>query len=151
MPAEIGVELIGNVCGRARERGRELQDDLLLIVEVRARLKMKNVVKLRFGDTGSSADGRMDVDSKRAADHKRGLELRELLEMHWDNALGGGIEIHAGGVAQKFGVEGADARAEWDAAEEALGEKEDEAGGQAGLTVLNAFGTGHGFTSLIEM
>jgi hypothetical protein len=85
-------------------------------------------LQLLFGDSGFSADGRMNVDSKGAANHEGGFELREFFQMRGDVAFGGAVEIHADGVAEIFWDEGANAHAERDVAKTALCEKEEDAG-----------------------
>ncbi len=151
MPAQRGVEIVGNVRGRSGERRGQAKDKLFLLVEICAGFKLRDVVKLLFGDSGFSADGRMNVDSKGTANHERSFELRQFLEMYGDDAFGGGVEIHAESAAEEFGVEGADAGTEWNPAEIAFHEEEDEACDGTGLAVLYALGAWHGLTSLVEM
>lgn len=110
---------------------------------MRAGLELRNVVELFFGDSGFSADGRMDVDSKRAADHEGGFELRELFEVHGNDALSNGVPIHAGGVAEIFWIEGADARTAGNASQKASQQEKDEAGDGTSLIVLDALGAWH--------
>ena len=43
-------------------------------------LKAGQIAQLRLGDPGFPANGRMEIDSKRAADHGGNLELDQLLE-----------------------------------------------------------------------
>ena len=93
----------------------------------------------------------MNVDSKRTTDHQRGLELREFLEMHRDDTLRGGVEIHAHRVAKVFGVESTNACTERDAAEEALRKEKDETRGQAGPTILDTAGAKHDAPLLVRM
>ena len=143
MSAERSVEFVRDIGGRAGERAGEAQDELLLFVEIRAGVEPRDSVELGLSDSGLSADGRMDVDSKRTADHERSFELREFLEMHRHRAFPRGVEVHAHGVAQEFGIVGADTRPKWDAPEEAFGEEEDEAGDQTGLIVLNSVRAKH--------
>jgi len=146
LPSQGGVEFVGNVGGCAGERGGEAEGEFFLIIEVGAGFELRDLVELLFGDSGFSADGRMNVDSKRTAPHHRGFELRQFFQVHRDSALGGGIEIKAGGVAEVFGIEGADAHAERNAAECAFGEEEKNACGETG--VLSAFGTKHNGSSI---
>jgi hypothetical protein len=146
-----GVELVRHVRGRASKRGGEAQDQFLLFVEVKAGFESRDVVELLFGDSGFSADGRMDVDSKRATDHQRGFELCQLLEVHGDGTFCGGVEVHANRAAQEFGIEGADACAERNAAQVAFQEEEDEPAGRASLIVLDAFRAKHSYTSNVRM
>lgn len=141
--AQRGVEIVGDVRWRAGKRGGEVQDEFLLFVEVRAGLELRDVVKLPFRDSGFSADGRVDIDSKGTADHEGGFELRKLLQVHRNGAFSGGVEIEAESAAHVSWVEGADASAERDAAEKTFGQEEDEARGRAGLIVLDALGTWH--------
>lgn len=110
---------------------------------MRAGFETRDVTKLLFGDSGFSADGRVNVDSKGTADHQRGFELREFLEVHRHGAFSSGVKIHSGGVAEVFWIEGADARAQRDAAEKAFRQEENEAGDRAGLVVLDALGAWH--------
>ena len=141
--AQRGVEFVGDVRWRAGKRGGEVQDEFFLFVEVRAGLELRDVVKLLLSDSGFSADGRVDIDSKGTADHEGGFELRELLQGRGNDAFSGGVEIEAESAAHVFWVEGADASAKRDAAEKAFGQEEDEARGQSGLIVLDALGTWH--------
>jgi hypothetical protein len=84
-------------------------------------------VELLFGYAGFSADGRVDVDSKRTADHQGDFELGEFLEFHRNGARCGTVHVEAGGMAEIFGIEGADAQAERNAMEAAFGEEEEQA------------------------
>jgi hypothetical protein len=45
---------------------------------------LREIAQLVFSNPGLSANGRMNVDSKRAAYHDRNFELGELLEL-WRN------------------------------------------------------------------
>jgi len=81
---------------------------------------------LRFGYACFSANGRVDVDSKGAADHQGDFELREFLKARRHGAASGAVHVEAGGVAEIFGIEGADAHAKGDAVESAFGEKEEQ-------------------------
>src|SRR5215472_8335851 len=42
--------------------------------------ELRDVAQLLFGDLRFSADGRVDVNSKRTPDHQRDLELREFFQ-----------------------------------------------------------------------
>jgi hypothetical protein len=77
-------------------------------------------MKLVFGDTGFSAHGSVDVDSKRAAHHERGFELCQFLQMPGDGARRGGVKVQAHGVAEEFRVKGANARTDRHFAETTL-------------------------------
>jgi len=73
LSAQGGVEVVRDVRGGAGQRDGEVQDELLLFVEIRAGFELRNVVELLLGDSGFSADGRVNVDSKRATDHEGGF------------------------------------------------------------------------------
>lgn len=73
--AQGGVEFVGDSSGCARERGGETKDSLFALVKMRAGFKLRDVVQLLFGDVFFSANGRVDVNSKRAAHHQGDLEL----------------------------------------------------------------------------
>jgi hypothetical protein len=135
------VEFVGNVRGCACQCSGEAKGEFFPIIEVGAGFELRDGLELLFGDSGFSADGRMNVDSKRAADHQRGLELRQFFQVHGHGALGGGVEIEASGVAEVFRIEGANAHAKRNAAECSLGEEEKNACGETG--VLSAFGPKH--------
>lgn len=105
-------------------------------------------MQLVFGDAGFSAHGRMDIDSKRATDHQGSFELRQLFQVHGDKALGRAVDVQAGGFAQVFGDEGADAHADRDAAEAAFDEIKKQTCEWSDLVILNTLRAGHGFTSI---
>jgi hypothetical protein len=92
----------------------------------------------------------VDVDSKRAAHHKGNLELCEFFQVYWEDALRSRIKVQADGMAEKFGVEGANAHAERDTAEMAFGEPEKDSSDRTDLVVLYALGAGHGTTSHVN-
>jgi hypothetical protein len=77
--AQRSVEFVGHRGGSACHSGGETKDELVAFVKVRAGLELGEVVKLCLSDAFFSADGRVDVDSKRAPNHHGDLELREFL------------------------------------------------------------------------
>ena len=60
------------------------QHQLFDLGELRAGFKLREAHQLGFGDARLSADGRSDVDSKRAADQSGGLYARECFEHRRD-------------------------------------------------------------------
>lgn len=62
---------------------------------MRARFKVGQVPKLFFGNTGFSAYGRMNVDSKRAAHHDSDFNLGELLQYDRNGSGRCMMEIHS--------------------------------------------------------
>ena len=116
MLAKRRVEFVRDVRWGASEGHSQVNDGFFAGVEVRAGIELREVVELVFGDTGFSAYGRMDINSKRTADHQGGFELGQFFKVHGDQALGGAVHIEAGRLSQVFGNEGADADAERDAA-----------------------------------
>lgn len=131
--AQGRIEVIGHIGGRVSEDSGEAKHDFFLLVEVRAGFKLRNVLKLLLGDSGFSADGRVDVNSKRTADHEGCFELRELFQVHGDDTLCRRVEIHADGVAEIFRIEGANAHAERHVAERAFGEEVKDPGDETGI------------------
>lgn len=105
-----------------------MENQFLLFGEMRAGFELRKILELRFGDAFFSANGRVDVNSKGAADHGSDLELGKLFQVHGDEAVGGRVEIHAHSVSEILWIVGADAHAERDMAEAALCEPEDDAG-----------------------
>jgi hypothetical protein len=67
--AQGGVELVGDVGGRARQICGEAQGDFFDVVEIGAGLKSPYVLKLLLGDAFFPAHGRVNVDSKGTTDH----------------------------------------------------------------------------------
>ncbi len=123
-----GVEFVGDRLRCTCHVGGETKDELVAFVKVRARVELGEVVKLRLGDALFSADGRVDVDSKRTANHHGDFELREFLQARRNGALGNGVKIHAYDIPEKFGIASADAHAQRHATETAFCEPEDDAG-----------------------
>jgi hypothetical protein len=72
---QFGVEIVRHVSGSARQHGGEAQYEFFRLAEMGTRFKLRDVLKLLLGDPLFSADGRMNVDSKRAAHHKRHFDL----------------------------------------------------------------------------
>lgn len=83
-----GVEFVGDRLRCTCHVGGETKDELVAFVKVRARVELGEVVKLRLGDALFSADGRVDVDSKRTANHHGDFELREFLQARRNGRLG---------------------------------------------------------------
>ena len=102
---------------------------------MRAGFEFCDVLQLLFGDLFFSADGRVNVNSKRAPDHQRNLELGEFLQVHRNSARGGGVQVHADGAPEIFRVQSPNAHAAGNAAEGAFHEPEEEAGQQASLMI----------------
>lgn len=141
--AERGVELVGDVARNTGECYGEVEDDFFCVVEMWAGFELREVQELLFGDSGFSAHGRVDIDSKGAADHHGDFQLREFLEVHGDGALRGGVHVKARGVAEILGIEGADTHAnDLAAAEGAFCEEHEDAADEGGMRI--ALGAGHG-------
>ena len=132
------VQFIGNFGGREGERGGKAKNDLFALVEMRTGFELRDVAQLLFGDLRFSADGRVDVNSKRAPNHQRDLELREFFQAHRNRAPGSGVEVYADGPPKVFRVESSNAHAAGNAAEGAFREPENDAGQQTGFVVLHA-------------
>jgi hypothetical protein len=64
------------------------QHQLFFIAEMCAVLKSRQVTQLFFPDSHFSAHGRMNVDSKRTAYHRRDFELDQLFELWRDSSPG---------------------------------------------------------------
>ena len=58
----------------------ELQYQLFPRVERWALFKTREIVQLRFRDSGLSAHGRMDIDSKRAPNQRGHFQLHQFLQ-----------------------------------------------------------------------
>ena len=71
------VEFVGDGGRRTRHVRGETKDEFFAFVKVRAGVELGEVAKLWLGDAFFSADGRVDVDSKRTAHHHGDLELSE--------------------------------------------------------------------------
>ena len=71
MLVQRGVQFIGNVGGREGERGGKAKNDLFALVEMRTGFELRDVAQLLFGDLRFSADGRVDVNSKRTPNYQR--------------------------------------------------------------------------------
>ena len=94
---------------------------------MRAGFELRDVAQLLFGDLRFSADGRVDVNSKRTPDHQRDLELREFFQAHRNRAPGSGVEVYADGPPKVFRVESSNAHAAGNAAESAFREEGESA------------------------
>ena len=128
MIPQRGVEFVGDCGRRTCQLGGETKDEFVAFGKVRAGLELGEVVKLWLGDAFFSADGRVDVDSKRAPNHHGDLELREFFQAHRNSAMGNGVEIHADNLPEEFGIASAHAQAERHAADTAFCEPKDDAG-----------------------
>jgi hypothetical protein len=82
--AESRIEFVRNMRGSASHGDGETQDSFLALIEMLAGFEFGQVVQLIFVDSGLSAHGRMNINSKGTADHQRSLQLREFLEVHRD-------------------------------------------------------------------
>jgi hypothetical protein len=74
-----------------------------------AHLEVLQVPELFFSDTRFSADGRMNIDSKRTSNHDGDLDLREFLETSWDCQRCGCVDVHSASEFQQLGVSCTDA------------------------------------------
>lgn len=80
---------------RAGKGGGKAKDILFVVAEMRARLKSPNIAELFFDNrVFFSADGRMNVNSKRAADEHRRLEHRQSLQPRSHFALRFDVHVH---------------------------------------------------------
>ena len=111
MLVQRGVQFIGNVGGREGERGGKAKNGLLALAEMRTGFELRDVAQLLFGDLCSSADSRVDVNSKRTPNHQRDLELGEFFQAHRNRAPGSGVEVHADGPPKVLRVESSNAQA----------------------------------------
>ena len=142
-----GVQLIGNVGGREGERSGKAKNGLFALVEMWTGFELRDVAQLLFGDLRFSADGRVDVNSKRTPNHQCDLELGEFFQAHRNRAPGSGVEVHADGPPKVFRVESSNAHAAGNAAEGAFREPKKKASQQTGFVVLDAFESRHRLTS----
>jgi hypothetical protein len=85
--AQGRIESVGNIGGGARKRDRQLQSEFFARVEMRAGFELGEIAKLILSEAGSSAHGRMNVNSKRAADHHGHLQLSQFLDGQRQDAL----------------------------------------------------------------
>jgi hypothetical protein len=80
LPPQRGKQIFRDI-GRILCHGDgEAQHQAFPVVEMRARFKVVQVVQLIFGDSGFSAPGRVNVESKWTADQGRRLELRQFFQ-----------------------------------------------------------------------
>jgi len=114
---------------------------------MRTGFELRDVAQLLFGDLCSSADGRVDVNSKRTPNHQCDLELGEFFQAHRNRVPGSGVEVHADGPPKVFRVESSNAHAAGNVAESAFREPEKKASQQTGFVVLEAFESRHRLTS----
>jgi len=87
MPPQLYIEVVWYIGWCLRHGHGKPKNDLLLIVEILAGFELSDIVQLVFGDSGFSAHGRVNVDSKRAPDHQSGFELREFFEVNGNRAI----------------------------------------------------------------
>ena len=66
---------------RTSHGNRESKNRLFLFVKMRTSFELREVVQLLCGDSGFSAHGRMNINSKWAAHHQRGFELRKFFQL----------------------------------------------------------------------
>jgi hypothetical protein len=77
MLAQRSVEFVSDGGGRPSHVSSETKDEFVAFVKVSTGLELGKVVKLYLADAFFSADGRVDVNSKRTANHHGDLELRK--------------------------------------------------------------------------
>jgi hypothetical protein len=82
-----------------RQSCGEAEYEFFLLVEMGTRFKLPDVLKLLLSDSLFSADGRVNVNSKRAAHHERYFDLRQLLQVRGNRAWGDAVKIQTDGVA----------------------------------------------------
>jgi hypothetical protein len=75
MLAQGGVEFVGDGGWIAGHGDGKPKNSFFAVVKMGTGFKLRDVLQLLFGDAGSSAHGRMDINSKRAAHHEGGLQL----------------------------------------------------------------------------
>jgi len=115
------IEFVGNIGGRAGQSGGETEHRFFAVIKMGAGFELRDVVKLLLGDALFSAHGRMDVNSKRTADQHGDLELGEFFQMNRNRAGSDAVKIQADSIAQVFGVESANPRAQRHVTETTLG------------------------------
>jgi hypothetical protein len=113
--AQSLVERVGNVGGSARQGDGQLQGELFAFIEPDAGLKLREIAKFFFANACFSADGRMDVDSKRATDQHSDFQLCEFLDGRGQEALGCRVHVHFHAGAEQLGVERANSQSRRDA------------------------------------
>ena len=67
-------------------------------------LKARQIAELLLGDPGLSADGRMQVDSKRTTDERSGLEQRQFFQGFRNRTRASGDCVHPGRRQQRRSV-----------------------------------------------
>jgi hypothetical protein len=75
---QCGEKLVRHIRRGAGQAGDEAQHQLFPVVEMRTLFESRQIIELLVGDACPSANGRMNVDSKRAAHHYGNLDLRQL-------------------------------------------------------------------------
>src|SRR5690349_12770465 len=66
----------------------QTQHQLFFVAEMCTVFKSRQVTQLFFGDSDFSAHGRMNVDSKRTAYHRRDFELGQLFQLWRERSAG---------------------------------------------------------------
>ena len=105
---------------------------------MRAGFKLRQITELLLGDACSSANGRMDVDSKWTAHHYGHLDLRHLFQHKRHCSSRSGVDIHPAGQFKQLGIVGAKPDPKMNPATSPLHKPIDDAGAETRFFVRNA-------------
>jgi len=78
MLSKLSIKLIANIRWCSREAYSQMQHQFFFIAEMCTVFKSRQIIQLLFRDPDFSAHGRMNVDSKWAAYHRRNFKLDQL-------------------------------------------------------------------------
>jgi hypothetical protein len=136
--AKHGEKIVGHIRGRSRESHSKTQNELFILIEIRAGPKLRQIPQLLLRDSGFSAHGRMDVDSKWTTNHCRNFKLDQFLELWRDDSGCGGVPAHLLGQAEQFGIPCTNACGKWYMTEPAFDPPEDQLCPESCTVILNA-------------
>ncbi len=91
---QLRIKLIGNVRWCPRKAYSQTQHEFFFVAEMWAVFEMREITQLLFRDSSLPAHGRVNVDSKRAAYHRRDFELDQLLQLWRDSPAGRRVPAH---------------------------------------------------------
>ena len=115
-----------------------------------AHLELRQVAELLFSDTGLSADGRMNIDSKRTSNHDRDFDLREFFQIRWQRRRHCRVDVHSAGDFEQLGIARADADRGRNTPQSPLHKPIDKTRAQSSFAIGNADCTSHRRVSLRE-
>ena len=100
-------------------------------------LESREFAQLLLRDPGLSAHGRMNVNSKRAANYRRNFELDQFLKLCGNLSAGGHVFVHKLSQLEQFGIARADAGGKRDVAKPTFHAPEDQVCPKSCFVVLN--------------